>query len=118
LSLNQLLTSAIAKLMPPVLLLAAGLWAIFTITAVPPTWQTLLVQALPVTAIATAMLLSIQFNRSRYSLLLLFVALAGLSQTWLRGHLLPATGSATVTLRRLIRSVYGSPAWPVRSGGL
>jgi diguanylate cyclase (GGDEF)-like protein len=91
--LNQLLTSAIAKLVPPVLLLAAGLWAIFTITKVPPTWQTLLVQALPVTAIATAMLLSIQFNRSRYSLLLLFVALAGLSQTWLRGQLLPATES-------------------------
>jgi diguanylate cyclase (GGDEF)-like protein len=52
-----------------------------------------LVQALPVTAIATAMLLSFQFNHSRYSLLLLFVALAGLSQTWLRGYLLPATES-------------------------
>ena len=91
--MNQLFTSAIARLMLPVLLLAAGLWAIFTINARPLAWQTLLVQALPVTAIATAMLLSIRFNRSRYSLLLLFVALAGLSQTWLRGQLLPASES-------------------------
>ncbi len=39
------------------------------------------------------MLLSIRFNRSRYSLLLALVAIAGLSQTWLRGQLLPATES-------------------------
>ena len=53
-------------------------------------WQTLLTQALPVTTMAMAILLSIHFNRSRYSFLLLILAVAGLSQTQFRG-LLPST---------------------------
>jgi diguanylate cyclase (GGDEF)-like protein len=39
------------------------------------------------------MLLSIRFNRSRYSYVLCFLAIAGLSQTHFRGLLLPATES-------------------------
>jgi diguanylate cyclase (GGDEF)-like protein len=77
--------------MPPLTLLAAGLWATFLSSRVAPTWQALLVEALPMASLALALLLSIRFNRSRYTLLLLLIATAGLSQTWWRGQLLPAT---------------------------
>ncbi len=46
-----------------------------------------------IATLALAMLLSIRFNRSRFSFLLLFLTLAWVSQTHLRGQILPATES-------------------------
>ena len=53
---------------------------------------------MPLTTLAVAMLLSIRFNRSRYSFLLLFLGLAWAGQTQLRGQLLPATESLLFAL--------------------
>ncbi|MCP4983061.1 MAG: GGDEF domain-containing protein [Gammaproteobacteria bacterium] len=89
--MNNLFSNRITKLLPPVLLLGASLWSISRITLMSPAWQLLLTEALPLISITIAMLLSIRFNRSRYSFLLVFLALAGLSQTIFRGQLLPAT---------------------------
>jgi len=89
--LYQLLTSPVSKLLPPILLLAVSLVAIFSATRVSSAWQTLVTEALPLASMGIALLLSIRFNRSRYTLLLLLVAVAGLSQTHWRGQLLPAT---------------------------
>jgi diguanylate cyclase (GGDEF)-like protein len=91
--LNFLSSHPVARLAFPLLLLAASLWACFNSVVFAPAWRLLLTEALPFVSIAVAMLLSIRFNRSRYSLLLALVAIAGLSQTWLRGQLLPATES-------------------------
>jgi diguanylate cyclase (GGDEF)-like protein len=77
----------------PLLLLAASLWASFNTIAFAPAWRLMLTEALPFITITVALLLSVHFNRSRYSLLLALVAVGGLSQTWLRGQLLPATES-------------------------
>jgi len=89
--LYQLLTSPVSKLLPPILLLAVSLVAIFSATRVSSAWQTLVTEALPLASMGIALLLSIRFNRSRYTLLLLLVGVAGLSQTHWRGQLLPAT---------------------------
>ena len=92
-NVNYLLSSRLVRPLPPVALLGACLWALFTVSRYSPGWQPLLIEVMPLTTLAVAMLLSIRFNRSRYSLLLALVAIAGLSQTWLRGQLLPATES-------------------------
>lgn len=73
------------------LLLATCTAALFSALPVSPAWHALVTEALPLASMAIALLLSIRFNRSRYSLLLLLIAVAGLSQTWWRGQLLPAT---------------------------
>ena len=75
------------------LLLAACLWSVTQIAMVSPAGQLLLTEALPIASLALAMLLIIRFNCSRYSFILCFLAIAGLSQTWFRGLLLPATES-------------------------
>jgi len=90
---NYLFSSRITRLLPPVALLAAGLWSMFAINQLSPTWQPLLIEVLPLVALSVAMLLSIRFNRSRYSFLLLFLALGWGAQTQLRGQILPATES-------------------------
>jgi diguanylate cyclase (GGDEF)-like protein len=91
--LNYLFSSRVIKPLSPVLLLAACLWSVTQIAMVSPAGQLLLTEALPIASLALAMLLSIRFNRSRYSFVLCFLAIAGLSQTWFRGLLLPATES-------------------------
>lgn len=91
--MNYLFSSRVFKPLSPVLLLAACLWSVTQITMVSPAGQLLLTEALPMASLALAMLLSIRFNRSRYSFLLTFLAIAGLSQTHFRGLLLPATES-------------------------
>jgi diguanylate cyclase (GGDEF)-like protein len=91
LNLHQLLASPVIKLLPPILLLAVSLGAMFSAARVSPAWQVLVIQALPLASMGIALLLSIRFNRSRYTLLLLLIAVAGLSQTLWRGQLLPAT---------------------------
>ena len=87
----QTLASPIRKLLPPILLLAISVGSLFSAARASPAWQTLLTQALPLASMGIALLLSIRFNRSRYTLLLLLVGIAGLSQTHWRGQLLPAT---------------------------
>ena len=89
--MHQLLTSPVSKLLPPLLLLAASLCALFTTARVPPAWQAMLVQALPIAAMGMALMLSIRFNRSNYTFLLILLAVAGLSQTLWRGQILPAS---------------------------
>jgi diguanylate cyclase (GGDEF)-like protein len=91
--LNYLFSSRVIKPLSPVLLLAACLWSVTRIAMVSPAGQLLLTEALPIASLALAMLLSIRFNCSRYSFLLTFLAIAGLSQTHFRGLLLPATES-------------------------
>ena len=88
--MKYLLLSRIAKLLPPLILLTISVVAMTQLSKVPAAWQTLLAEALPVSTITIAFLLSIHFNRSRYSFLLIFLAIAGLSQTQFRG-LLPIT---------------------------
>ena len=88
--MKYLLLSRIAKPLLPLILLATSVVAISQLSKVSPVWQILLLEALPVATIVIALLLSIHFNHSRYSFLLLFIAIAGLSQTQFRG-LLPAT---------------------------
>jgi diguanylate cyclase (GGDEF)-like protein len=88
--LKYLYLSRIAKLLTPLILLTSCVVAISQLPIVSPDWQILLTLALPVATIVIAILLSIHFNRSRYSFLLLFLAIAGLSQTQFRG-LLPST---------------------------
>jgi len=90
--LKYLFLSRIAKLLLPLILLATSVVAVFQLSEVSAVWQTLLTEALPVATIVIALLLSIHFNRSRYSFLLLLIAIGGLSQTQFRG-LLPATES-------------------------
>jgi len=90
---NYLLSNRIIRPLPPVALLAACLWAMFSLNRLVPAWQPLLIEVLPLAALSVAMLLSIRFNRSRYSFLLLFLALAWVAQTQLRGQILPATES-------------------------
>jgi diguanylate cyclase (GGDEF)-like protein len=91
--MSHLIASRLTRLLPAIALPVAALWAMFGLTALPPGWQALLIGALPVTTLALALLLSIRFNRSRFSFLLLFLTLAWVSQTHLRGQLLPATES-------------------------
>ena len=91
--MNTLFSSRVIKPLSPVLLLAACLWSVTQIAIVSPAGQLLLTEALPIASIALAMLLSFRFNRSRYSFVLVFLAIAGLSQTHFRGLLLPATES-------------------------
>jgi len=91
--MSHLIASRLTRLLPAIALPAAALWAMFGITALSPGWQLLLIEAMPVTTLALALLLSIRFNRSRYSFLLLFLTLAWVSQTHLRGQILPATES-------------------------
>jgi diguanylate cyclase (GGDEF)-like protein len=93
LNLHNFFTNRITRLLPPVALLAAGLWSMLTINQLPPAWQPMLIEVLPLAALSVAMLLSIRFNRSRYSFLLLFLAFAWVAQTQLRGQILPATES-------------------------
>jgi len=91
--MSQLIASRLTRLLPAIALPVAALWVMFGITALPPGWQALLIEAMPVTTLALALLLSIRFNRSRFSFLLLFLTLAWVSQTHLRGQILPATES-------------------------
>jgi diguanylate cyclase (GGDEF)-like protein len=91
--LHNFFTNRITRLLPPVALLATGLWSMLTINQLPPAWQPMLIEVLPLAALSVAMLLSIRFNRSRYSFLLLFLAFAWVAQTQLRGQILPATES-------------------------
>ena len=91
--MSYLLASRVIRLLPPIALPVACLWAMYGVTLLSPGWQTLLIDALPVISLAFAMLLSIRFNRSRFSFLLLFLTLGWVSQTHLRGQLLPATES-------------------------
>ena len=91
--MNYLLTSRVMRLLPPIALPVACLWAMYGVTQLSLGWQALLIDALPVISLAFAMLLSIHFNRSRFSFLLLFLTIGWVSQTYLRGQLLPATES-------------------------
>ena len=91
--MSYLFSSRLTRLLPPIALPAACLWVMFTVTRLSPDWQSLLVEALPVVTLLLAMLLSIHFNRSRFSFALLFLTLAWVSQTHLRGQFLPATES-------------------------
>ena len=91
--LNLPYANRIGRLLTAVALPGACLWAVLGTLQLAPGWQRLLTDVLPLASLALALLLSIRFNRSRYSLLLLLVALAGFSQTQLRGQLLPATES-------------------------
>ena len=91
--MSHLIASRLTRLLPAIALPVAALWAMFGITALSPGWQLLLIEAMPVTTLALALLLSIRFNRSRFSFLLLFLTLAWVSQTHLRGQILPATES-------------------------
>ena len=91
--MSYLLSSRVIRLLPPIALPVACLWAMYGVTLLSPAWQALLIDALPAISLALAMLLSIRFNRSRFSFLLLFLTLAWVSQTYLRGQLLPATES-------------------------
>ena len=91
--LNFPFINRLFRLLPAIALPGACLWLIFGITRLSPGWQSLLIDALPVAMLGSAMLLSIRFNRSRFSFLLLFLTLAWVSQTQLRGQLLPATES-------------------------
>ena len=91
--MSYLLASRVIRLLPPIALPVACLWAMYGVTLLSPGWQALLIDALPAISLASAMLLSIRFNRSRFSFLLLFLTLGWVSQTHLRGQLLPATES-------------------------
>jgi diguanylate cyclase (GGDEF)-like protein len=91
--MSQLIVSRLTRLLPAIALPVAALWVMFGISALPPGWQALLIETMPVTTLALASLLSIRFNRSRFSFLLLFLTLAWVSQTHLRGQILPATES-------------------------
>ena len=91
--MSYLLSSRVIRLLPPIALPVACLWAMYGVTLLSPAWQALLIDALPAISLALAMLLSIRFNLSRFSFLLLFLTLAWVSQTYLRGQLLPATES-------------------------
>ena len=97
-NVNYLLSSRLVRPLPPVALLGACLWALFTVSRYSPGWQPLLIEVMPLTTLAVAMLLSIRFNRSRYSFLLLFLGLAWAVQSPLRGQLLPATESLLFAL--------------------
>lgn len=88
--MKYLLLNRIAKLLPPIILLTISLVAISLLSKVPAAWQILLIEALPIVTVAIALLLSIHFNRSRYTFLLIILAIAGISQTHFRG-LLPTT---------------------------
>ena len=89
----NLIARRLTRLLPAIALPFAGLSAMLGITALPPGWQLLLIDAMPMATLVLAMLLSIRFNRSRFSFLLMFLTLAWISQTHLRGQLLPATES-------------------------
>ena len=89
--MKHLLANPLVKLLFPLLLLGSSLWAVFWSARMPASWYPLLLQVLPAAMTSCALLLSLRFNRSRYSFMLLLIALAGLSQTAWRGQLLPAT---------------------------
>ena len=97
----QLLSQPFTRLLFPLLMLASSLWAVFWSSRLPTPWHPLLVEILPVASIAIAALLSLHFNRSRYSFLLLFIAIAGLSQTTWRGQILPASETLLFVLLML-----------------
>ena len=96
--LNSPIANRVFRLLSAIALPGACLWAMLAITRLPPSWQQLLIDVLPVTTLGAALLLSIRFNRSRFSFLLLLVALAWISQTQLRGQLLPASESLLFAL--------------------
>jgi diguanylate cyclase (GGDEF)-like protein len=91
--MSHLIASRLTRLLPAIALSITALWAMSGITALPPQWQALLIEAMPITTLVFALLLSMRFNRSRFSFLLMFLTLAWVSQTHLRGQLLPATES-------------------------
>ena len=91
--MSYLLAARVIRLLPPLALPAACLWAMYGVTRLSLGWQALLIDALPAISLTFAMLLSIRFNRSRFSFLLLFLTIGWVSQTYLRGQLLPATES-------------------------
>ena len=102
------IASRLLRLLPAIVLPGLCLLALPAIQHMAPAWQQLLIEALPPALMASAMLLSLRFNRSRYSLLLLLVGIAWISQTLLRGELLPATESllfATLLLNGLLFSL-------------
>ena len=66
----------------PAFLLLAGFFSISRYSAIPVFWQNSALNILPVLTLATALLLSLQFNRSRLSYMLAFIAIAA----WLILH--------------------------------
>ena len=67
-------------LLSPFIVFFCSLWALTNITAVPVLWLDTLSGILPVSLLCVGLFLSIQFNRSRYSFLLLFLSIgAGLA---------------------------------------
>lgn len=60
----------------PFIVFAGSLWALMNITAIPGLWLDALSGILPISLLCVAFLLSIQFNYSRYSFLVLFLSTA------------------------------------------
>ena len=91
--LTHPIATRLLRLLPAFALPGACLLALPEIPQLAASWQQLLIEVLPTALLACAMLLSIRFNRSRMSFLLLLVAIGWASQTHFRGQLLPATES-------------------------
>ena len=107
--LNHPLAARLLQILPALTIPGICLWALSGLPALTPVWQSLLVDVLPGATLICALLLSIRFNRSRFSFLLLFIAIGWASQTGLRGQLLPATESllfAALLLNGLLFSLF------------
>lgn len=70
----NLLSTRIGKLFTPLLLLGLCALVATRVGQLPAAWSTALIPAVPIALLTVALMLSIQFNRSRYSFLLLFAA--------------------------------------------
>ena len=86
------LSSVFGRLIAPIVLLFLTAYAANKISLVSNTWRDLLLDALPMLAMVIAFILSIQFNRSRFSFVLLFLLTAAYSMLNLKskiGWMLP-----------------------------
>lgn len=89
--MNHVFSSRITKLLPPLLLALASGFALGKLTLLPAAWRVVLVEVLPLLAFVAAFFLSLQFHRSRYSLLLVFVGIGALMRSRLPLELPPYT---------------------------
>ena len=65
------------------------MFALAKITVIPDQWQSVLIETLPIITLVIGVVVSLQFNRSRYTFLLLFLTIAAVSMFYFKDKLGP-----------------------------
>ncbi len=82
-------TQRLTSLFFPIVLLVACAVAFTKIGAIPEEWRSTLVEVLPILGLVIGLIVSLQFNRSRYTFLLIFLTGAAISIVYFKEELGP-----------------------------